>query len=102
MKRLFISQPMNGISEREILETREHLHKIAEKILGEKLVLIDSYIEEYPPSHYNVPVWYLGKSIELLSTADVLIMGKGWEGARGCRIERDIAREYGIDTIVEM
>lgn len=42
---------------------------------------------------------YLAKSLELLVDADVAYFAKGWESARGCRIENQCAIEYGIDTI---
>lgn len=42
---------------------------------------------------------YLAKSLELLADADVAYFAKGWESARGCRIENQCAIEYGIDTI---
>lgn len=103
MKRLFISQPMNGLTDEEILATRERLHKQAEEFLREKLMLVDSFIDDYPRfEHKHIPIWYLAKSIELLSTADVIYMGKGWEDARGCKIEFDVANQYGIYTIVEL
>ncbi|MDR3348822.1 MAG: hypothetical protein LBO03_04345 [Acidaminococcales bacterium] len=38
----------------------------------------------------------LAKSIELLAQAEVAIFMPGWEGARGCRIERAVCRDYGI------
>ena len=41
----------------------------------------------------------LAKSLELLADADVAYFAKGWESARGCRIENQCAIEYGIDTI---
>jgi hypothetical protein len=42
---------------------------------------------------------FLGKSLELLSTADIAYFAKGWENARGCRIENTCAIEYGIAVI---
>ena len=42
---------------------------------------------------------YLAKSLELLADADVAYFDRGWESARGCRIENQCAIEYGIDTI---
>lgn len=101
MKRLFISQPMDGLTDDEISATRERLHKQAEEFLREKVILIDSFIEETPPTGCNIPVWYLAKSIELLSTADVIYMGKGWKDARGCKIEYQVANAYGMAVILE-
>lgn len=102
MKRLFISQPMNGLTDEEILATRERLHKQAENYLGEKLILIDSFMEDYPGEiNKHVPVWYLGKSIQFLSQADVVYFGKGWEDARGCKIEYQVADAYGMAVLLE-
>lgn len=45
------------------------------------------------------PLWFLGKSLELLSTADIAYFAKGWDSARGCKIEHDCAVAYNIDAI---
>ena len=64
----------------------------------EKVVVIDSFIQGAPVD--AKPLWYLGKSLELLSTADIAYFAKGWEEARGCRIEHECAEEYGGIWIV--
>lgn len=43
MKKLFISQPMNGKTNTEILEEREKAIKSAERNLEEKVEVIDSF-----------------------------------------------------------
>lgn len=98
MKRLFISQPMRGKTEEEILAVRNKAIESAEKILCEKVVVIASYFEN-APTDGNVPLYHLGKSIVLLASADVAYFAKGWEEARGCRIENTCAIEYGIPVI---
>lgn len=99
MKKLFISQPMRGKTNEEILETRQKAIASAERELGEKVEVIDSFFKD-APTEAN-PLWYLAKSLELLSTADVAYFAKGWEEARGCRIENTCAIEYGIDLVIE-
>lgn len=99
MKRLFISQPMNGKTDEEILAVREKAIKSAEERLGEPLEIIDSFFQSAPADAR--PLWFLGKSLELLSTADVVFFAKGWEGTRGCKIENTCAIEYGIDVVIE-
>lgn len=102
MKKLFISQPMRGLSDEEILKAREEIKKRAEKVIGEHVELIDSFLEDYPgETNKHIPVYYLGKSIELLSKADIAYFGKGWREARGCIIEHMIACKYEIETIEE-
>ena len=97
MKKLFISQPMKGKSDEEILKERENAIKSAEELLEEPVELIDSFFQSAPADAR--PLWFLGKSLELLSTADIAFFAKGWEDARGCKIEHTCAVEYGITTI---
>lgn len=97
MKKLFISQPMRGKTNEEILAVREKAIESAERNLGEKVEVIDSFFEN-APADAN-PLWYLAKSLELLATADVAYFAKDWEQYRGCRIENTCAIEYGIDVI---
>lgn len=97
MKKLFISQPMKGKTDEEILIAREKAIKSAEHHLGEPVEVIDSFFQDAPAEAR--PLWYLGKSLELLATADVAYFAPGWEEARGCKIENTCAIEYGIDVI---
>lgn len=99
MKKLFISQPMKGKSDEDILKEREKAIKEAEKLIGEPVEVIDSFFQSAPADAR--PLWFLAKSLELLSTADVAYFTKGWEDARGCRIENECAIEYDIDVIEE-
>jgi hypothetical protein len=98
MKKLFISQPMAGLTDEEILKKREEIRLKAEEIIGEPVEVIQSYFEDFEPVG-NIPVAYLGKSISLLAEADVAYFGEGWREARGCKIEHEVAVEYGIDRI---
>jgi hypothetical protein len=99
MKRLFISQPMRGKTDEEILAVRQRAIESAECQLGEKVEVIDSFFQG-APADAN-PLWYLGESIKLLGTADVVYFANGWADARGCRIENQCAIEYGIDLVIE-
>lgn len=97
MKKLFISQPMRGKSDEEILKEREKAIKSAEVQVGESVEVIDSFFQAAPAD--AKPLWFLGKSLELLANADVAYFAKGWAEARGCKIEHACAVEYGILTI---
>ena len=98
MKKLFISQPMRGKSDEEILAEREKAIQAARVELREDVEVIDSYFQGAPADAR--PLWFLGKSLELLSTADIAYFAPGWEKARGCKIERMCADEYGIPSIL--
>ena len=99
MKKLFISQPMRGKTDEEILAAREKAIASAKRHIGEDVEVIDSFFQDAPVDAN--PMWYLAKSLELLSTADVAYFAKGWEEARGCRIENTCAIEYGIELVIE-
>ena len=97
MKKLFISQPMNGVSDEEILKEREKATQLAKTELGEDIDVIDSFFQSAP--HDAKPLWFLGKSLELLSSADVVYFAKGWQNARGCKMEYNACIQYGIKII---
>lgn len=102
MKKLFISQPMKGKTDEEILREREQAVREAEKYLKEngmqeEVQVIDSFFQSAPVGAR--PLWFLGKSLELLSTADLVYFAKGWEEARGCRIEHMCAVQYELQII---
>ena len=97
MKKLFISQTMKDKTNDEILKEREKAISAARKYLGEDVEVIDSFFKDAP--HDAKPLWFLGKSLELLSTADVAYFAKGWDSARGCKIGHHCAVAYDIDVI---
>ena len=94
MLKVFISQPMDGRSEEDIKRERESLISYTKVIFKEDVEILNSYIDNYDGNACGV----LGKSIEILSQADVAVFGQGYERARGCRIEYMCATEYGIQT----
>lgn len=102
MKKLFISQPMRGRTDGEILAVRAEVVESAQRLLGEEVYVIDNFIKDAPAAPAEArPLWYLGESLKLLADADVAYFADGWAGARGCRIEYDCAIAYGIPTIAE-
>lgn len=97
MKKLFISQPMGGKTDEEIKAERAKAIEEASELVGEPVEVIDSFFEKAPAD--AKPLWFLGKSLELLAGADIAYFAKGWQDARGCRIEHTCAVEYNIDRI---
>lgn len=99
MKKLFISQPMRGKRDAEILATRQKAVDMAKERLGEDVEVIDSFFQSAPADAR--PLWFLGKSLELMATADLVFFAEGWQNMRGCRIEHQSAVDYGIETMYE-
>lgn len=81
----------------EIKKERAKAIVKASELMGEPVEVIDSFFEKAPVG--AKPLWFLGKSLEVLSDADVAYFASGWKEARGCIIEHDSAIAYGIDTI---
>lgn len=96
MRKLFISQPMRGKSDEEILAERERAVAEAEKILGEPVELLDTFFGTSDMSH---ALEYLGESIKRMAQADAAYFAPGWGMARGCKIEHDCAVAYGVPII---
>lgn len=94
--RVFISQPMNGKSNEEIEKERALMIGWVKRNTKDEVEIIDSFFKDAP--HDAKPLWFLGKSLELLSTADMALFAPGWETARGCRIEHECATQYGINV----
>ena len=87
--KIFISQPMKNRTAEEIMQER---NRIAAKWTNASVEFIDSSFRE--PGKNSIDS--LGKSISLMGEADLVIFAPGWENARGCRIEHEVAKKYGI------
>ena len=49
----------------------------------------------------QIPLCFLAKSLENMSLCHAAYFCHGWEKARGCRIEHEVACAYGLDVIYE-
>ena len=87
--KIMISQPMRGKTNEQIREEREELVR---RLQEEGHEVIDTVLDI---SENKSPIYYLSKSIELLDKADGVVFMKGWQEARGCRIEHQVAVDYG-------
>ena len=92
----FISQPMRGRTGEEILAERNDIECRLREEFGEVEVL-ETFYDDFGPD--AKPLEYLARSISDLAKADVAYFAKGWQNARGCKIENMCAIEYGIHTI---
>ena len=101
-----LSQPMAGKTDEEIIATREN----AISTLKEKGYEIVNTL--FTDEWYNrdamekrgvikIPLCFLAKSIENMSLCNAAYFCKGWENARGCRIEHDVAKAYGLTILYE-
>lgn len=106
MKKAMLSQPMAGKTDEEIIVTRDK----AIAVLAERgyQVVNTLFTDEWYSTEkmqergvVQIPLCFLAKSLESMSLCHAAYFCKGWENARGCRIEHDAAVAYGLEIIYE-
>ena len=101
-----LSQPMVGKTEEEIIATREKAIATL-KSMGYEVVntlFTDEWYSQDSMSTrgvVQVPLCVLAKSLENMSLCHAAYFCKGWEKARGCKIEHDAAVAYDLKVIYE-
>lgn len=98
--KIFISQPMFGKTDEQIRQEREELIKQIEENGNEYLdSIVADGLEEV--NNDSIGLFYLGKSLEIMSKADEVWFMNGWDKSRGCKIEYQVAKDYN-KKIVEL
>ena len=99
MKKVFLSVPMRNRTKENIEASLEKMKAHTRIALGEDVEFINTIVKETPPANANDSVWFLGKSIQLLADADVLVCVDCpyWLRAKGCENEKRIFQDYLID-----
>lgn len=96
--KVFISQPMRDKTDEEIKEERaKAIQTIKEKYPDANIDVLDSFFEKAP--HDAKPLWFLGKSFEILADADLAYFCREWNNYRGCNMEHMACRAYGIEIM---
>lgn len=106
MKKAMLSQPMGGKTDEEIVSTRERAIAALE---GRGYEIVNTlFTDEWYSNEgmeargvVQIPLCFLAKSLENMSLCHAAYFCKGWENARGCRIEHEAAKAYGLDIIYE-
>lgn len=92
--KIFISQPMRGKTDAEILAEREQAIKAAKTKWGAGVEALESFFQDAPAE--AKPLWFLGESLKVMADADAVIVCKGWSEARGCKVEIATADAYKL------
>ena len=97
MVKVFISQPMGSRSDEVIIAERNAITQELSTMIPDDVVIVDSFFRQAP--HHANPLWFLAKSLELLSTADAAYFADHWNEHRGCKIEHDACKYYNIKIL---
>lgn len=102
-----LSQPMAGKTEEEIIATRDKAVRTLKEMGFE--VVNTLFMNEWCSEEsmrkrgaINRPLCFMAKSLENMSLCHAVYFCKGWEQARGCRIEHEAAKAYGLEIIYEV
>ena len=106
MNKAMLSQPMAGKTNEEIIATREKAisvlkekgYEIVNTLFTDEWYSKDAMTER---GVVQIPLCFLAKSLENMSRCHAAYFCKGWENARGCRIEHEAAVAYGLEILYE-
>ena len=106
MKKVMLSQPMAGKTNEEIVATREKAinaleekgYEVVNTLFTDEWYSKDAMTER---GVVQIPLCFLAKSLENMSRCHAAYFCKGWENARGCRIEHEAAVAYGLEILYE-
>lgn len=105
-KRVMISQPMKGLTDEQILETKI---KAVKKLESMGYEVVNSFFNAESNSKdrlfekgvIQIPIYFLHRSLEAMSVCDTIYFCKGWDKANGCIVEHDVATRYGMEVLYE-
>lgn len=106
MKKAMLSQPMAGKTVQEIVETRDRAIKALESrgyTVVNTLFTDEWYSNEAITERgvVQIPLCFLAKSLENMSLCHTVYFCKGWKQTRGCRLEHEAAKAYGLEVLYE-
>lgn len=121
MKRVFLSLPMSGRTDEEIKKQIEEMKRwiLKSGYFGDEAVIfvynlgcnpqgygiVDDYEEHsinyrcVPAECRQEPLLYLASAIKQMAYVDCVFFGNGWNKARGCCVERNVAFSYHIPVV---
>ena len=106
IKKAMLSQPMAGKTDEEIVATREKaIAALKEK--GYEIVntlFTDEWYSDKSMTERGVvnrPLCFLAESLTNMSLCHAAYFCKGWENARGCKLEHAAAEAYGLEIIYD-
>lgn len=101
--KVMISQPMNGLTDEKIErvrnETKKKLEDLGHEVVDSKFSFSDGYLRRKGVKHLSLH--YLAVSLMTMATCDAVYFCKGWKQARGCVIEYEAAKQYGLEVMGE-
>jgi len=98
-RKVFISMPMRGRTSEAITNSINELKMdIAANTPG-KCEFLNTIVKEEAPKNADEKIWYLAKSIEILSQANTLAVPMQRDQYPGCQAEALVGMKYSLEVI---
>ena len=97
--KVFVSQPMHTISGEQVYLNQTLVRSRLLCSDHHDVEIIDNYSK--PPAVVNDGrIAMLGHSIMLMKDADLVVFTKGWENSKGCCVEMEVCKQYGLKVML--
>jgi hypothetical protein len=102
--KIFIAQPMSGIPDEEVEQIRKQITDTMIEKYGKNVEIIDQFHipeDELPGDDLRNPrIHKLGRSIQFLADADLVVFAGDFLHTKGCCVELAVCKEYDIPFII--
>ena len=101
--RIFVAGPIGWLETEEIQKARDEALRVAkERIRNEmgeeaEIEVLDSTFGAAEGKH--PAVYFIGRAIQEMSKADIVLFPKGWEDFKTCRFEFKVAFRYRLKVM---
>lgn len=110
VKYAMVSQPMAGLSDDEIADVRDDAiaamdaagYSFISTLFSEDDY--EDFVDAAGEDVENVKrpaLMYMSRAIEAMAFCDAVFFCDGWSDARGCRIEHECAKAYGLTCVYQ-
>ena len=100
VKKIFVSVGMRGREDVEVLKDLNRAIRILSSVYPKQsFTVVDNWATKGPEDAGRL--WYLGEAIKRLGDCEACFFVKGWENYKGCRIEMEVCKQYGIEILEE-
>jgi len=106
MKKVFLSLPMSSQEDEQVLQ---HIESMKEAWLSfyteDTTEFVDSFVNNLSRDYYvnsdHYSIACLGTALIKLAECDIIFIGEGWKNSRGCTLEHEVAKSYGLEIYFE-
>lgn len=106
MKKVFLSLPMSSQEDEQVLQ---HIESMKEAWLSfyteDTTEFVESFVNNLSRDYYvnsdHYSIACLGTALIKLAECDIIFIGEGWKNSRGCTLEHEVAKAYGLEIYFE-